>query len=723
MNESQCAAICADAPHLLVLAGAGTGKTRTLIHRIAWFIERGEASRGQIMTVTFTNRAATELKERLTQLPGVDMHANRVLAGTFHSMARRQLVEHGSVIDLKPNFTIMDSDDQKRLVRQLMRENNVNERHFPAVEFAGWLSRHKEVGNRADDVADEEHSTYKTLYQAYEEHCRKNSLVDFSELLLAACEMMECNEEVRQLYQRRYSCLLVDEFQDTNAIQYRWLKNMAGPQTCTTVVGDDDQTIYTWRGARAENMEEYRSNFDATVVRLERNYRSTERILQAANQVIRNNQQRMGKNLICTGEQGEKVRVYSAANEQDEARFVASIVEDWHTDNRKLSDIAVLYRSNTQSRVLEEEMIRLRIPYRIYGGTRFYSRAEIKDVLAYLHLVHNPNDNLAFRRAVGVPKRGVGEKTLERLQAIDPDSSLWQNLVQFCSSGAGKSTALQQFAATIDSLRNNCEGKPLKIMVEQVLALSGLKEMYEKISGEGGLSKADNLDELAKAAGEFEKRISSELHLEKQEPISSPLEQFLAEAALNSGDEQSPTGMDSIHLMTLHASKGLEFPLVMMVGMEQDLFPHIKSIQNQGLEEERRLCYVGMTRAREKLYMSWASARHSGNRPGPRTASRFLRELDPELVEEMGSGMATTDYRTEEPPMRTTNGSTTPKGNSGSGPVQVGRKVYHKTFGDGVVLRIEGRVEDARIQISFADHGVKWLLLSHANLALTRSES
>ena len=742
LNPAQKSAVTSQAKHLLILAGAGTGKTRALIHRIAWLLQSGQAGGGDLMAVTFTNKAANELKERLLQLIGPGPTLARIQAGTFHSMARRHLGQHGEAIGLQSNFSIIDTDDQKRLARSLMRQEGVNEKHYPPNEFISYINRHKEEGIRATGAA--EHTVYSDLYALYESHCRQENLVDFGELLLAAYEMLRDCPEVRDYYQQRYSHLLVDEFQDTNAMQYQWLQLLTGNDTRTTVVGDDDQTIYTWRGARSENMHEYAEHFGAEIVKLERNYRSTSHILSAADCIIQKNTNRLGKTLVGNKDDGDKICIYSAYNEQDEARFASSIIEDWHSGNNRLSDVAILYRSNVLSRMLEEEMVRSRIPYRIYGGTRFYSRIEIKDTLAWLRLVHNPHEDMSFLRALGSPKRGLGEKAVEHLRALGPDQSLWNNCKAYINAGGRKSDALKDFTQTVEGLRRKSGDLPLHKLVQETIARSGLLALYQKIQGEGGLSKEDNLHELVRAAEEFEKKLHRDRALLEhsdtrgdarsdagQEEPTSVLEQFLTDTALNAGDQQATSHLDYVHLMTLHASKGLEFPLVLIIGMEEELFPHIRSLQEQGLEEERRLCYVGMTRAMDKLYMTWAQSRR-GQSSGysSRRMSRFLYELPGDLVQRAEGGMPAQDYANGNGVAESRgsaadnsngrgNGRGTGNGGGSNGAIRAGLKVQHKTFGCGTVLHTRGEGGQEQVKVQFDEHGVKWLLLSHAQLTLS----
>lgn len=713
MSPEQQSAVSAEDRHLLILAGAGSGKTQTLIHRIAWLLHNKLNDNQQLLAVTFTNKAANELKERLQQLLGPSSGIARVQAGTFHSIARRHLLNHGQAVGLPSNFSIIDADDQKRLIRRLMKQEEINELHYPVQDFVAWLSRNKENGLRAHDVADEPEA-YKRLYVVYEAHCRHEGLVDFSELLLSVYEMMTNHPEIRKHYQDAYSGLLVDEFQDTNNIQYKWLKLLTGAHTHTTVVGDDDQIIYTWRGACAENISSYAKEFSARIIKLERNYRSTAAILQTANSLIAGNKNRLGKKLHSTKEKGEKPCVYAAYNEHDEARFVSGIIEDWHANNRNLSEVAVLYRSNALSRVLEQEMLRARIPYFSYGGPRFYGRMEIKDTLAWLRLLQNPNDNGAFSRAIRSPKRGIGQQTLQDIQRINPEHPLWLNAQEYISQGRGKAAIIQEFTQLVTALQSQCAGLPLQDIVSKVLNKSKLLESYQRAqSGDAGIAPASNLKELVVAAGEYEKSMNKggEGYGEYEEN-GSPLDQFLADATLNAGEQQAAADSDYVHLMTLHAAKGLEFPLVLMVGMEENLFPHIKSLQQQhGLEEERRLCYVGMTRAMEKLYMSWAAMRMTfkdrAQFSAGRLKSRFLRELPGELVQQAVGSMPDASDGIAEKKQQSL---------SPSGGIRPGQKVFHHKFGEGTVLAKQGKGEQERAQVNFATHGCKWLLLSHANL-------
>lgn len=726
LNTAQKQAVTSTSPHLLILAGAGTGKTRTLIHRIAWKLDSDPNGSRQAMAVTFTNKAAKELKTRLSQLLTDDIAKQRVRAGTFHGIAHQQLRQFGTRIGLPSNFTIIDGEDQKRLVRQLMRQEGVNEQHYPPNEFVSWINRYKEKAVRAKDIDDEEHSVYKDLARIYEKHCLKEGLVDFGELLLASCEMLETCPDVRDYYRDRYSSLFVDEFQDTNAIQYRWFKLLVGAHTGTTLVGDDDQAIYGWRGARMQNMEDYLREFKAEVVRMEENYRSTRTILKAANQVISRNRNRMGKSLFSNAEEGERVRIYAACNDIDEARFTAQVAEDWHAQGNSLSGVAILYRSNALSRVLEEEMVRMRIPYRIYGGVRFYGRTEVKDALSWLQLVEDPNNDIAFVRAIRSPRRGVGDAAIARIQEMANGGPLWQGMTQFAETTARGAKGIGEFINILTHLRQYAGKARLDQLIAEINKTTGLEQMYANKS-EGGVSRQENLEELVRASGHFEQRFK---HMTPEDEQTSVLEQFLAETSLDAGDEQADGYADAINLMTIHASKGLEFPVVIIVGMEEELMPHVKALGDNSLEEERRLCYVGMTRGIKKLYLSWSAARRMHGRTENRRPSRFLKELPQELVLEVegslpsqGSPAYVQDSASEIIGNGNGNGRVMANGSNSNGNgagMRTGEVVVHRVFGEGTIVSSEGHGDDMRLRVNFVNHGTKLLLASRAGLTTSR---
>ncbi|MGI9346281.1 MAG: ATP-dependent helicase [Gammaproteobacteria bacterium] len=726
LNSLQKKAVTSEGQHVLVLAGAGTGKTTVLTHRAAHLINQTPPGR-YMLVVTFTNRAAQELKERLHHLLGFDSKPLRKLhIGTFHSIARRHLLHHGRAIGIDPGFTIIDTDDQKRLVKGLMREHYPYESDWTPAQCVNWINRQKNQMIRAgDSVASEQEEEWLHLYHLYEAHCKREQLLDFEELLFSACDLLQTDDSVRAYYQNAYSCLLVDEFQDINSMQYQWFNLLRGEGAITTVVGDDDQTIYTWRGARVENLRQYQSELTAEVIRLEQNYRSTGMILEAADSVIQHNSERLGKHLRTNKSTGDRLQVYSASDDSDEADFVAEIAKQWHEQSGKWKGVAVLYRSNAQSRLLERSMRAARIPYRLFGGTRFYSRTEIKDAMAWLALINRPDDNLAFLRAATSPRCGIGDKTLAQLnqmaQSSEEKQSLWDSAQIYVAEKSTRYGAIQAFLDKVQHLRSQA-GQPLAQLVEQVVEHSGLLAMCEKwddLEGRAGLSKADNLRELIAEAVSFDQKLASGA-IESAEGLS-PLAQFVSDSVLNAGDESGTEGVDYVSLMTIHTAKGLEFPWVCLVGMEEELFPHIRSIQSGAaeIEEERRLCYVGMTRAMERLYMTWSQYRTLGGSGNIRLRSRFLTHIPDRLTDRSGF-----EQQPQHSPLRgefaaSRNRQPDPVAAEHAGPIlRAGQSVRHPTFGQGIVVssRIQGK--DTAIQIHFDSYGTKWLLRSHANLSL-----
>lgn len=708
LNEAQRQAVAAENHHLLVLAGAGSGKTRVLVHRIAWLIRAEGLSPFSVLAVTFTNKAAREMRQRLEELLGLSVRSMWV--GTFHGLAHRLLKAHWQDAGLPQDFQILDSDDQLRLVKRICRELELDENRWPPKQIQWFINGQKDEGLRAAHVdvssGDLFQLTMVRAYQAYEEACQRGGLVDFAELLLRAHELWLKNPSLLAHYQGRFRQILVDEFQDTNTIQYAWLRVLAGDAVPVVAVGDDDQSIYGWRGAKIENIQRFTDDFKgAEIVRLEQNYRSTQTILKAANAVIGHNAGRLGKELWTAGEQGDALTLYAAFNEQDEARFIAEQTQNWLDDGNNRASIAVLYHSNAQSRVLEEAFIRADIPYRIYGGHRFYERMEIRNALSYMRLLATRTDDAALERVINTPPRGIGAKTLEILRgaAREKNVSLWQG-IQFCvDSGLLKGRALnavQGFMALLDDMDSGSEALPLHELVEHVLQHAGLITYHKAEKGEKGQARVENLEELVNAARAFD----------TEEDDLSPLQQFLANAALDAGDAQADDHEDSVQLMTLHAAKGLEFPLVFLAGMEENLFPHRMSAEEPGrMEEERRLCYVGLTRAMQKLYLSYAEARRLHGSDNYNSPSRFLREIPPELLEEVRLHTSVTR------PVSHLSSAATTVPDTG---LSLGQRVYHQIFGEGVVLNFEGRGTSARVEVNFDTEGSKWLVLQYANLQL-----
>ena len=710
LNDAQRAAVSAEARPTLVLAGAGSGKTRVLVHRIAWLVRVVGIAPQEIMAVTFTNKAASEMRGRIEALLG--MPTRHLWIGTFHGLAHRLLRRHWREAGLAETFQIMDSDDQQRLVKKLLKSLGVDEGTWTPREIAWFINAQKDEGLRAADIPADGNPTTRQmvdLYRRYEAACEQSSLVDFGELLLRALELLRKNPDVRAMYQRRFRHLLVDEFQDTNAIQYRWLKALAGGGALPFVVGDDDQSIYRWRGARVENLFQFERDFPGTqVVRLEQNYRSTATILKAANAVIANNAERMGKSLWTRGATGEPIKLYGAFNERDEAEFVVNRIQDFIANGNRRSDAAILYRSNAQSRVFEETLLSAGIPYRVYGGMRFFERAEIKDALAYLRLIANRDDDPSFERVVNTPVRGIGARTVDQVREHGRRTgvSLWRAAGEIIAEKqltTRAAEALWRFLKLIDSLDESTRGLPLHEQVEHVIEQSGLVPHHMKDTALNGEARVENLEELVNAAREVVVAEDSEL---------SPLLEFLSYAVLESGETEAGEFEDSVQLMTLHSAKGLEFPLLFLCGMEDGLFPHQRSLNDaKGLEEERRLCYVGLTRAREQIYLSYAEQRRLHGGETYSVPSRFLREIPSELIEELRPRL-----KVARPLPRQV--SRAGRVEREPGGIPLGRRVRHHKFGEGIILNTEGSGAHARVQVNFETAGTKWLVMAYANLEL-----
>jgi DNA helicase-2/ATP-dependent DNA helicase PcrA len=707
LNDAQREAVTAPVGRILVLAGAGSGKTRVLTHRVAWLIRVEQASPFSILAVTFTNKAAAEMRGRIEELLG--MSAGGMWIGTFHGLAHRFLRAHWREAALPQNFQILDADDQLRLVRRVMKSLEVDEARWPPRQVLGFINGRKDEGLRPHDVAANEAylAELVRVYAAYEEACRRSGQVDFAELLLRTVETLRDNPALRAHYHRRFGHLLVDEFQDTNAIQYAWLRLMASPQADLFVVGDDDQSIYGWRGARVENLRRYREDFGPAVIRLEQNYRSTGTILKAANALIAHNTGRMGKHLWTAGEEGEPITLYAAFNEQDEARWVVEQIQQGLERHYARKDFAILYRSNAQSRTFEESLIARGIPYRVYGGLRFFERAEIKDALAYLRLLNSRDDDPSFERTVNNPPRGIGERTLEvvRSAARDDASSLWQASLRVLEQRrlpARAANALQGFISLIDQLSAQISGRPLHEQADLVIQQSGLRDYLGKDASDKGQARVENLDELVTAARTFQQEYQPD-----PDEALDPVTAFLAHAALEAGEGQAAEWEDSVQLMTLHSAKGLEFPVVFLVGMEEGLFPHSMSAEEPGrLEEERRLCYVGITRARQRLAITYAERRRLHGVDAYCSPSRFIHELPPELFAEVRPRVSVSRPLVAH--------KLTPKDDPAA--FRLGQRVRHAKFGEGVVLQYEGSGPNARIQVNFPEAGSKWLVAGYANL-------
>lgn len=727
LNSAQKEAVTAPPEHRLVLAGAGSGKTRVLTHRVAWLIAAENVSPHSILAVTFTNKAANEMRGRIEQL--INLPTRTLWIGTFHGIAHRMLRLHWKEAGLPQNFQILDADDQLRVVKRVCKNLEMPEEQFPPKVVTGWINTQKDEGRRPDAFSDSGDYSQRQLlraYVAYEAQCKQSGVVDFAELLLRAYEICRDVPDIQRHYRQRFRHILVDEFQDTNALQYRWLKTLAGSEGILFGVGDDDQSVYSWRGARVENMMSLSRDFPGCeVIRLEQNYRSTGMILKAANGLIARNSGRLGKNLWTDAGDGETLQLYAAFNEYDEAEFVVNRMKEHLEGRARHSDLAILYRMSAQSRVLEETLIRARIPYRITGGLRFFERMEVKDALAYLRLIHNRHEDVSFERAVNTPARGIGATTLEKLREISRASevSLWQ-AARNASAQLGRSAnKVVEFLNLIDVLSGECAGMALSKMAEHVVQRSGLIEHYKKEKGEQAESRIENLAEIANAARSFEKQPAGD------EPIADPLAEFLTHAALEAGERQAGAGEDCVQLMTLHAAKGLEFPVVFLVGMENGLFPNQRSVDEGNLEEERRLCYVGITRARRQLYLSHAEVRRMHGVEQIGMPSQFLKEIPSECIVETRPRVQVlrptftpryenrnSSWGAPSPPPRSYVAPRAALAEAGPAGLKLGQRVSHAKFGEGTVLAFDGDGERARVEVRFKQHGNKWLMAQLANL-------
>ena len=718
LNDKQREAVAAPLGNYLVLAGAGSGKTRVLTYRITWLVAVENISEGSILAVTFTNKAAAEMRSRIenTLAKYSSQRLFGMWVGTFHSISHRLLRAHHLDAGLPQDFQILDSEDQLRLVKRLMKSHQYDEKIYPYKQACWYINNKKEEGLRPhqiDDNNDREEREWIKIYKIYQDACDRAGLVDFAELLLLAYELFLKKPLILQRYQQRFQHILVDEFQDTNNIQYAWIKLLAGEHGKVMIVGDDDQSIYGWRGAKIKNIHRFLQDFSqAQTIRLEQNYRSTGNILQSANQLIANNANRLGKNLWTAGEQGEPIDVYAAFNELDEALFVASQINRWLEDGGKLDDCAILYRSNSQSRVLEEALIRANIPYRIYGGMRFFERQEIKDALAYLRLIANRQDDAAFERVVNTPARSIGDRTLDILRnlARERQLTLWQAThiaIQENMLASRSATALLRFIELVNSLHRDTEEMPLFEQTDFVIKHSGLYTMYQQEKGEKGEVRIENLEELVSATKEFIKPDEAE--------DMTDLTAFLTHASLEAGEEQASPHQSYVEMMTLHSPKGLEFPRVFIVGMEEEIFPSSRSMMDmERLEEERRLAYVGITRAKQKLTLCYAESRRLYAKEERHFPSRFLNELPKECVREVRiRGTVTRAYNQA---MVGQLKQETLLSDSGW---RVGQKVKHEKFGQGTIINIEGAENNTRLQIAFQGQGIKWLIAHLAKLTLT----
>ncbi len=709
LNPPQLAAVTLPPQHALILAGAGSGKTRVLTTRIAWLISTGQVAPSGLLAVTFTNKAAKEMLTRLSAM--LPINVKGMWIGTFHGLCNRLLRAHYRDAGLPQLFQILDSADQQAAVKRLLKSLNVDDEKFPPRELCHFINAQKEQGLRpaAVEAWDDWTRRRVELYEAYEAQCQREGVVDFAELLLRCYELLERNEPLRRHYQERFRHVLVDEFQDTNRLQYKWLKLLAGEGAALFCVGDDDQSIYAFRGADVGNMRDFEREFKvANVIRLEQNYRSHGNILDAANAIIRNNPSRLGKNLWTEAGAGEPIRVHESYSDGDEARFIVEEVKALANDGHARAEIALLYRSNAQSRALEHALFNAGLPYRVYGGLRFFERAEIKHALAYLRLIANADDDTAFARVVNFPTRGIGARSVEQLQdaARVRGGSLHAAIGDVGGAGGVK---LAAFAALIARLREAAR-LPLPELVEHVLELSSLREHYA--NEKEGQERLANLDELVNAASSF---VAEEGTPGAEGELSADLVAFLAHAALEAGEHQAGEGEDALQLMTVHSAKGLEFNVVFICGLEEGLFPHENSIvEEKGLEEERRLMYVAVTRARQRLYLCFAQTRMLHGQTRYNLPSRFIEEIPEDLLKYLRvRASAASAFSVPTPPAY--GGPRRAESPRGAG-FRIGQSVMHPKFGLGVILNAEGGGSDARVQVNFGAAGIKWLALSVAKL-------
>jgi DNA helicase-2/ATP-dependent DNA helicase PcrA len=721
LNPLQRKAVTEGLGNLLVLAGAGSGKTRVLVCRIAWLLFHYRLSEQSILAVTFTNKAAKEMKERLESV--LNHSVRNMWVGTFHGIAHRLLRQHYEKARLPESFQILDSDDQLRMIKRVMRQLHLNEEEWPPKEVQWYINNKKDEGLRAQHInshGDYRENQFLTIYRDYEQACFRAGVIDFAEILLRAHELLLNDPSLLSHYQRRFQAILVDEFQDTNAVQYAFIRLLTSEQTSLTVVGDDDQSIYGWRGAKIENIHRVSQDFaKVETIRLEQNYRSSGHILQASNALIAHNESRLGKSLWTESSLGEKIHLYPAFNEIDEARFVLQNIQAKSTEGIALNDIAILYRSNAQSRVLEEAFLQSEVPYRIYGGLRFFERAEIKDVMGYLRLMVNGHDDAAFERVVNFPTRGIGEKTLSELRSMARENqfSLWQaakHALKESKFTARAHNALSAFVVLIEELSASWSDESLEEVVHQAALKSGVLSHYQKKNTEIAKGKVENIEELVVAAGQFKQ--------EDPDTIDQAfdLPSFISHAQLDAGDEHSEDEQEVVQLMTMHAAKGLEFKVVFMVGVEEPLFPSARSLaSSEKLEEERRLCYVAMTRAKESLWISYAESRHLYGRVAYHQPSRFLAEIDSTCIraEHAEEAFSTEPFASQDKQYKKagkTHFSGDDKSDSG---FYLGEQVVHPVFGEGVIVNFEGNGEQARAEVKFATAGNKWLVLAYAKLS------
>ncbi|MBU2883372.1 DNA helicase II [Psychrosphaera sp. B3R10] len=761
LNERQYEAVTAAPQNMLILAGAGSGKTKVLISRIGFLIRAHQVSPFSIMAVTFTNKAAAEMRHRLESLLGQGAvgsayGSSGMWIGTFHGLAHRFLRTHFREANLPESFQVLDSDDQHRLIRRVMKSLNLDEKRYPPKQCMWYINGKKDEGLRPKHIEsfDPTEQVMLQVYKTYQEACDRAGLVDFAEILLRSHEILATHSDILNHYRKRFRHILVDEFQDTNSIQYAWIRLLSGsnpgamvddiPAAHVMIVGDDDQSIYGWRGARVENIHNFQKEFESVeMIRLEQNYRSTANILKAANAVIANNSDRLGKDLWTEGREGDPIGLYTAFNDLDEARFVAGNIKKWQEEGGSLSETAILYRNNAQSRVLEEALLQSGIKYRIYGGLRFFERQEIKDALAYLRMVSNRDDDAAFERVINTPARGIGEKSLQTIRdaARSQNLTMWQaagRLIDEKAMAARAMTAVRGFMDLVQNLETGVADLPLHEQADQVIQSSGLKAMYQAEKGEKGQTRVENLEELVTACRQYEPDENMQ-----EMPL---LAAFLSHASLESGESQADAFEDAVQLMTLHSAKGLEFPMVFLVGVEEGMFPSQQSSDApERLEEERRLAYVGMTRAMEKLFITHAESRRMYGQEHYHRPSRFISEIPKECLYEIklttsqprqssygqggsGSGNANSGYKPSSQYGSSTgygSGQSKSKSNYGASASHIkfsesafglGQRVQHAKFGEGTVLNCEGDGDNSRIQVNFDQFGAKWLVTTYAKL-------
>lgn len=713
LNPAQQQAVAADAPQVLVLAGAGSGKTRVLAHRVGWLIEQGHCRADNVLAVTFTNKAAREMRSRIETLIGHKPY--QMWVGTFHGLAHRFLRAHSSDAGLPEHFQILDSEDQLTVIKRILKELKIDDDRYPPRKIQWFINGQKEQGRRADNAhlisQDHYHNTLLDVYRHYEEWCERTGVVDFAELLLRTFETLRDTPALLQHYQERFTSILIDEFQDTNYLQYAWIRLLAGANNHLFMVGDDDQSIYSWRGAQIENIHRFSKDFpDSITIRLEQNYRSTQTILSAANALIANNESRLGKELWTELGEGEPIKVYNAFNETDEARFICGRIKAWIEQGNLAAEAAILYRSNAQSRVIEEALLHAGIHYKIYGGLRFFERAEIKDAMAYARLIQHHQDDAAFERIVNTPTRGVGEaaKTVLRDLAKAENISLWaaaEKTVQESLLPTRARNAVAKFLDMMNEMTTQCQKIELHEQMTVILSLSGLIAHYENERSEKARTKLENLRELVTACAQFHPQDD----YEKQAPMAA----FISQASLDSepATEEQAQERDCVQLMTLHSAKGLEFPLVFIAGLETGLFPHYMSVDSPaGLEEERRLCYVGMTRAMKELYLTYADVRRLHGTERVNQPSSFLSEIPKHYLQWIRM-----QQRIQRPAGQARIAAT-PMQDVQVGDFTIGASVRHPVFGDGIITNFEGSGGQTRVQVEFDQAGAKWLVAAFAKL-------